>query len=143
MEVFLIFAIIFNTLFASCYKIAANKQCNLQVVNLWLYIGSTLTIVVYVFIKGDITLQPVVLLMGIAAGFLAYFSTLSFFHHMKQGQLSASWTVISLSIGFPVFASIFFWQELPTVKQSIGLVLIVIALVLFGRKETISRRTSA
>jgi drug/metabolite transporter (DMT)-like permease len=55
---------------------------------------------------------------------------------MKFGQLSVSWTVISLAVAFPVVASIFFWHEIPTAKQMVGLVLIVIALLLFGHNES-------
>jgi uncharacterized membrane protein len=78
--------------------------------------------------------------MGIAAGAMVFFATLSFFHHIGHGQLSASWTIISLAIAFPVLASILIWHEQPTVKQTIGLALIVIALVLFGRHETSNGR---
>jgi uncharacterized membrane protein len=67
---------------------------------------------------------------------MLYVSTLAFFRHMKFGQLSVSWTVISLAVAFPVIASIFLWHEIPTAKQVAGLVLIVIALLLFGHHES-------
>jgi drug/metabolite transporter (DMT)-like permease len=38
-------------------------------------------------------------------------------------------------VGFPVAASILAWHEIPSPKQTVGLVLIVIALLLFGRHE--------
>lgn len=136
MAVFLILSIVFNTIFALCYKVAARRECNLQAVNLWVYVGSTATVLAHILVRWHLPLNPQALLLGIAAGVMVFFATLSFFHHMKRGQLSASWTVISLSIGFPVLASIFVWGEHPTARQIAGMTLIVIALVLFGRHET-------
>lgn len=136
MAAFLILSIVFNTFFASCYKVAARKNCNLQMVNVWVYVGSTGTMLAYILAKGHLPLNPHALLLGTAAGILVFFATLTFFHHMKRGQLSASWTVISLSIGFPVLASIFIWHEHPSPRQIVGMALIVIALILFGRHET-------
>jgi uncharacterized membrane protein len=77
--------------------------------------------------------------LGIAAGIGAFFATLTFFFHMQYGKLSASWTVISLSLGFPVLASILIWHESPSLNQGIGLILIVVALLLFGRHEVNAR----
>ncbi len=135
MVTFLVLSIAFNTLFASCYKIAAHKKCNLDVVNVWMYAGSVATIAAVIAVKGRLAFHPLVFAMGVVAGVMVFFATLSFFYHMKYGQLSASWTVISLAVGFPVAASILAWHEIPNLKQSIGLALIVVALVLFGRHE--------
>ena len=136
MAVFLALSVVFNTLFASCYKVAVRRGCNLQAVNVWVYVGSTATILAYILLKRQLPMNANALLLGVGAGIMVYFATLSFFHHMTRGQLSASWTVISLAVGFPVLASIFLWGEHPTLKQTIGMGLIVIALILFGRHET-------
>lgn len=136
MAVFLILSIAFNTVFAVSYKVAAQKKCNLEMVNIWMYAGSLVTIAAYVLLKRHLEFNTPALYLGIAAGITAYFTTLAFFYHIKHGQLSASWTVISLSVAFPVLASIFIWHERPSIKQLIGLVLIVVALLLFGRHET-------
>jgi uncharacterized membrane protein len=141
MSVFLALSIVFGTIFASCYKVAVRRNCNLQAVNVWVYVGSTATVLAYILIRRQLQMNTNALLLGIVAGVLAFFSTLSFFHHMKRGQLSASWTVISLAVGFPVLASIFLWGEHPTMKQTIGMALIVVALILFGRHETGSSRS--
>lgn len=136
MATFLILSIVFNTIFASCYKVAVRRNCNLQAVNLWVYVGSTATVLAYVLAKWRLPLNSHAMFLGVLAGVMVFFATLSFFYHIKRGQLSASWTVISLSIAFPVLASMFFWQEQPSVKQIVGMTLIIIALVLFGRHET-------
>ncbi len=135
MVTFLILSILFNTLFASCYKIAADRKCNLDVVNVWMYAGSVLTIGAVIASKGRLAFHPHALMLGMLAGVMVFFATLSFFYHIKLGQLSASWTVISLAVGFPVVASIAAWHENPTHRQAVGLALIVVALVLFGRHE--------
>ncbi len=136
MVIFLVLTVVFNTLFAASYKLAVRRGCNLDAVNVWVYIGSTATMLAYILIKGKLPYHPLALAMGVFGGFMVFFATLSFFYHMRYGQLSASWTVISLSIGFPVLASIFAWHEYPSPRQTVGLLLIVVALVLFGRHET-------
>ena len=142
MAVFLALSIVFGTIFASCYKVAVRRNCNLQAVNVWVYVGSTATILAYVLFKHQLPMNMNALWLGVGAGVLVFFATLTFFYHMTRGQLSASWTVISLAVGFPVLASIFLWGEHPTLKQTIGMGLIVIALVLFGRHETSNGRSS-
>lgn len=122
-------------MFAACYKIAARKNCNLQVVNLWVYVGSLIAVLGSVAVEHGIRFSMNAMWLGIASGIAAFFATLTFFFHMQFGKLSASWTVISLSLAFPVVASILIWHESPSLKQGIGLLLIVVALLLFGRHE--------
>lgn len=135
MYVYLALSIITTTLFAACYKVAVEKQCNLLRVNTWVYIGSLATILIYILIKGHLAFNLHAALLGAFAGIAAFIATLTFFIHIQSGQLSASWTVISLALAFPVLASICIWHEHPTPKQAVGLALIVVALILFGRKE--------
>lgn len=142
MVLFLILSIIFNTGFAMSYKIATRRNSNVQAVNVWMYIGSTLTVITYILIKHELSLNIQAIILGSISGFMVFFATLAFFYHIGYGQLSASWTVISLAIAFPVLASIFVWHEQPNQKQIAGLVLITFALILFGRHETRNGGTS-
>ena len=135
MPIYLILSMAFTTVFASCYKIAVRKKCNVHVVNAWLYVGSTLAALGYVILKGELSWVPGAAWLGVAGGIMVFFATLAFFYHMRRGQLSVSWTVISLSVGFPVLASIFFWHEVPTPRQTMGMLLIVFALGFFGWHE--------
>ncbi len=134
--IYLILSIVFGSIFASCYKLAAVKKCTPGVVNVWLYTGSLITVIIIVLTKRHLAFSPLAIGLGFAAGLLFFFATLAFFQHMKYGQLSASWTIISLSVAFPILASIFIWKEMPSIKQGIGLILIVAALLLFGKHET-------
>lgn len=136
MVIFLILSIIFNTGFAACYKVASRRNANLQTVNVWMYVGSTATVITYIFIKHELPLNIHAVILGSISGFMVFFATLSFFHHIGHGKLSTSWTVISLSIAFPILASIFVWHEQPNSKQIVGLSLIALALILFGQQET-------
>jgi drug/metabolite transporter (DMT)-like permease len=129
-------------MFAVCYKIASQQKCNLQSVNAWNYAGSTITILVFIIVKQDFPINTNVILLGILAGASAYISTLTFFLHIKQGQLSTSWTIISLSIAFPVAASIFVWHEHPSMHQIIAMGFIVAAFILMGKKDNTHVQTS-
>jgi drug/metabolite transporter (DMT)-like permease len=135
-----VLSIIFTTLFAACYKVAAEKKCNLEAVNLWMYAGGTLTILIYILLRGHYTFNAAAAIVGAIAGLISYYNTLTFFLHIRSGQLSTSWTVISLSLSFPVLASIFVWHEQPSARQTVGLLLIVIAISLFGRREIKNER---
>ena len=136
MGIFLLLSVAFNTVFAASYKIAARGKCNLHAVNVWMYVGSLLTMAAYILVKHSLLANMTALWLGVLAGMLAFFATMTFFLHITKGQLSASWTVISLSVAFPVLASIFAWKEIPSPGQIVGLALIVVALVLFGHHES-------
>jgi drug/metabolite transporter (DMT)-like permease len=127
--------IVATALFATCYKVAINQKCNLQAVNAWVYVGSAGTIILYMLIKGHAEFHPMAVGLGAMTGIATFFATLTFFLHMQKGQLASSWTVISLSLAFPVTASILIWHEHPTPRQVVALILIAVALVLFGRRE--------
>lgn len=135
MLVYIICTILLSTLFASGYKVAVHQKCNLQIVNMWVYIGATSTILTYSLFRGHIPFNLHACLLGVATGVAGYFATLTFFIHITRGQLSTSWTVISLSLAFPVMASILIWHEHPSPRQFAGFFLIVIALFCFGHHE--------
>ncbi|MHB1458452.1 MAG: EamA family transporter, partial [Armatimonadota bacterium] len=142
MFIYLILSIFFSVMFAVCYKIASQNNCNLQSVNAWNYAGSTTTILAFIIIKQSFPIDLNVILIGIAAGISAYIATLTFFLHIKQGQLSTSWTIISLSIAFPVAASVFIWHEHPSIHQIYAMVLIIAAFILMGQKNNQHVHTS-
>lgn len=122
-------------MFATCYKVAVHRKCNLHVVNTWMYAGSTTTILVYMLVRAQFHFHVMAIVLGLIAGVIGFFASWTFFLHMQKGVLSASWTVISLSVAFPVLASMLIWHEHPNPRQAVGLVLISIALLLFGRHE--------
>ena len=131
----IILSVVFSAVFALSYKVAVHKNCNLQVVNAWMYVGGFLTMLAFLLIKGHFIYHPMAVILAASSGILSFTATLTFFLHINEGQLSVSWTVISLSAAFPVLASILIWHEQPSPKQIIGLILVVAALILFGRKE--------
>lgn len=131
----IVLSVVFSAVFALFYKVAVHKNCNLQVVNAWMYVGGFLTMLAFILIKGHLNYHSLAVILAVSSGILSFTATLTFFLHIDKGQLSVSWTVISLSAAFPVLASIFIWHEQPSFEQKIGLILVVAALILFGRKE--------
>ncbi len=130
-------SIILVVLFGLCYNLAAVKKCNLNMVNVWMYFGATATTAVVALIEGRLPTNSQAIHLGILTGVGMFIATLSFFYHIRTGKLSASWTVINLSVAFPVLAGLLIWGEHPSVKQIIGLVLIAVSLLLFGRRAAI------
>ena len=96
-----------------------------------LQIAATLVLLVFWGATGA-NYHPRAAIIAAATGVGMCIATLTFFYHMRTGVLAVSWTVIWLSIVFPVVASMVFWHESPTLKQGIGLALIPVAFVCFG-----------
>lgn len=122
-------SVVFVTLFALGYKVAARWNCEMRAVNLWMNISAT-TLLAVSFVIDGARMSLAAGVLGTVSGVFTYLSTLSFLYHMRKGSLAVSWTVISLAVAFPVAASILFWHEHPTPKQWVGLALIPVALVL-------------
>ena len=122
-------SVLFVTCFAIGYKVAARKHCEMRSVNLWMNIGAT-AVLAAAFVAEGHRFHSTAAAFGAVNGVFTYFSTLSFFYHIRTGRLAVSWTVIGLAVAFPVAASVFFWHEHPTPKQWIGLVLLPVALAL-------------
>ncbi len=125
-------SVVFVTGFAMCYKFAAKLGCELRAVNLWMNVGATALIVVSYVIAGS-RFNSSAASLGLVTGICVYFSTLSFFYHIRMGgNLAVSWTVIGLAVGFPIIASILAWHEQPTLRQWVGIALMPCAFVLLG-----------
>ena len=129
--VYLTVSIVCVSVFALCYKVAARMGCELRAVNMWMCISATAVLAANFAVEGP-SYNSTAAILGLFAGVCAYFSTISFFYHMRTGCLALSWSVIGMAVAFPVAASILGWHEHPTVKQWIGLSLIPVAFVLFG-----------
>ncbi len=125
----LVASILLGTLFVLGYKLAAHKQCELRAVHLWMCLTATAVLVVTFALDGH-RVNHTAVQLGALNGVFTYFSTLSFFYHMRKARLAVSWTVIGLAVAFPVAASIVFWHEHPSAKQWIGLALLPVALFL-------------
>jgi drug/metabolite transporter (DMT)-like permease len=133
--VYLILTIVSAVLFATSYKIASKRGCNLFGVNLVFYIIATgLCLLLIIFFRSwQLPWQTVIL--AIVGGFSAFASTLTFFYVMRAENLSTMWTVISLAVVIPTFASIILWKEYPNIYQWLGIGLMLIALPLLSQKE--------
>ncbi|MDI6782770.1 MAG: EamA family transporter [bacterium] len=74
-------------------------------------------------------------MIAIIGGICAFAATLTFFYVMRAENLSTMWTVISLAVVIPTFASIILWKEYPNLYQWLGIGLMLIALPLLSQKE--------
>ena len=132
---YLILTIISAVLFATSYKIASKKGCNLCGVNLMFYIIATgLCLGLIIFFRSW-QLDWRIILIALIGGISAFTSTLTFFYIMRAENLSRMWTVISLAVVIPTFASIILWKEYPNIFQWLGIGLMCIVLPLLGQKE--------
>jgi uncharacterized membrane protein len=75
------------------------------------------------------------LILGLISGVCSLAATLTFFYVMRAANLSTMWTVISLAVVIPTFASIILWKEYPNIYQWLGIGLMLIALPLLSQKD--------
>lgn len=119
------------TVWALCYKVAARRDSDLRAVNLWVYVGAVLVMAV-AYARAGMAYHSQAAALGLATGVGVFISIMSFFYHMRTGLLTVSWTVIGLSVAFPVTASLVIWHEQPTIRQWAGLALIPVSFVFLG-----------
>lgn len=122
---------LFLTGWALSYKMAGLRGSDMRSVSLWLYISATALMLAYHIVSGAKS-DTTALCLGAATGTTGYFAILTFLYHIRTGALTVSWTVIALSISFPIVVSILFFGEQPTPRQWVGLALIPVAFILFG-----------
>lgn len=127
----LVLSILMNTVWALCYKVAVRRKCNLNSVNMFVQISAAVVMLAFWGATCP-NYHPQVAVIAVVNGVLMAVAVITFFYHMRTGVLAVSWTVIGLSIVFPVAASIMFWSEVPTPKQLAGLALIPVAFVCFS-----------
>lgn len=132
--ILLIASVLTILVFSLCYKIAAVRRCNLNMVNVWMYFGAAVCVAIYALADQRLSVNRQAIDLGILTGIGMFVATLSFFYHIRTGKLSASWTVINLSVAFPVLAGLVIWHEQPSPRQVVGLILIALSLLLFGRR---------
>lgn len=125
---YLIAAVIVSVLFASCYKVATAKNCNLVNVNTTVYLGGTTTMLLIVAFTQHTPVMWQTVLIGALGGIFGFFATGSFFRAMTSRHLSTSWTVISMAVIFPTLTSIFIYHETPNLSKWMGILLMLMAL---------------
>lgn len=117
------------TVWALFYVVVVRRNCEVWAVNLFICIAAT-AVVTAKFFLGPARMNPGSAALGAASGVGNYVAIMTFFYHMRKGVLSISWTILAMSIAFPVAASILFWHEHPTTRQYVGLSLIPISMLL-------------
>lgn len=132
---YLILSIFAAVLFATSYKTASKRNCNLFGVNLVFYLIATgLCFLLILFFRAwQLDWRTVIL--ALVSGICSLAATLTFFYVMRAANLSTMWTVISLAVVIPTFASIIIWKEYPNIFQWFGIGLMFIALPLLSHKD--------
>ncbi len=130
---YLFFHILSITLFSLCYKVASGeRKCYTPSVQLTMYLAALIVAVAGLIISGGMIPEPKLIITGVAAGICLFTAMRTFFFAMAQGGLAVGWTFVGLSVVIPLVASIFFWNEIPSVLQISGILLMLPCVVLFG-----------
>ncbi len=139
---YLLLSVLFTTCWALSYKVASRTNCNLIGVNVATFFSASLLISVYIFVTHCTDFSLTATLIGVMGGVSLFIAILTFFYIIKEGELGPCWTIVSLSVVIPVFASIFIWAERPNKWQIVALFLICLSLVLLGDIKWSSRYRS-
>jgi len=125
-----IFAIV-----ALIYKYANQAGCDSISIIAAERISAVFFITLFMLFFDKFQPSTAVTFLGFAGGITIFISRLALLLSLKYGKISSSWTAVNLSVVIPTIASIFFWKEIPGIRQLIGLLLVPLAIYLLQEKE--------
>lgn len=116
------------------HKCADFIGCRPSAVNLFLFTWAALLSAAYLFSSaglGQLATMPVsVIIVGAICGAISSIAILALQQALQYGTISTSWLIINLSTAIPTALSIVIYKEHLGVRQSLSLVLAIVALLL-------------
>ncbi|MCX7705622.1 MAG: EamA family transporter [bacterium] len=133
---YLFLSVIFYTIAALAYKHANQVGCDRISLIFSERIAAVFLMLFYLFLFDTFRPSAQVTLLAFVGGITIFLSRLTLLISLKYGKISSSWTAVNLSVIVPVIASIFFWKEKPDAKQTIGLILVPLAIFLLQEDKS-------
>jgi multidrug transporter EmrE-like cation transporter len=127
--IYLLGAILSNSVFGQSYKYAVVRSCRVGWVCLLSFCASALLVLLAGGASGA-GVGCVTLALGAGLGMASSLAQLTFFRALRHGPLSTSYAIVALSTLIPTIVSILFWNEQPTVLQSLAVVVAMAAIAM-------------
>lgn len=128
--IYLFLSVVFYSIAALLYKHANQIGTDRIVLILAERISAVIFVFFYLLLFDQFRITARITLLACVGGITIFISRLALLASLKYGKISTSWTAVNLSVFIPVVASIFFWKEIPDTKQTIGLILVPLAIFL-------------
>ncbi|MCM8816717.1 MAG: EamA family transporter [Candidatus Omnitrophica bacterium] len=128
--IYLFFSVVFYTIAALLYKHANQLGCDRISLILSERIFAVFFMLLYMTFFDTFKTSMGLTLIASVGGVTIFLSRLALLASLKYGKISSSWTAVNLSVVIPIIASIFFWKEIPNIRQMLGLILVPLAIFL-------------
>jgi drug/metabolite transporter (DMT)-like permease len=124
-----------SALFGLGYKF--RSQYGLSINRLILFFALFMALFAFVFalIFKQTLFTRETFIAGIPMGACTAFAIYYYHRVMEEAKLNVTWTVIQFCVLIPFFVSIGFYNEVPTIQATIGIVFILVSIPLFGIKR--------
>lgn len=124
------------------HKLADVKGSRPAAINVLIYASSlSILLLVGVFVGTPMFVGPLTpKLLAIPFGMSSAIAILALQTALRFGNISTSWLAINLSAGLPTVGSILLFHESITVRKSLSLLLITLAMVLLWKDKEVSGR---
>lgn len=130
-EILVVSALIFYSALGYIYKMIILKNCRIKNT---LYAGFAcamlLSAVLCLFFRFYFNLWVVVI--GITGGIFLYAAIYLYLKSLTLGKKVTSWVIFKMSLVVAVLISVFLWGEKMTLKQTIGIMLMIASVIFFG-----------
>lgn len=120
------------TILGISYKLSDRAGCDQRQVNFFFLSFGAVIAAAWAIVSRSLVWKPAAVCLGGGMGLAVFTAVVTFRGAAHKGRIAVSWTILNLSLVFPVAASILVWHEVPTAKHWIGLALTLGAIVLLG-----------
>ena len=124
-------ALVFYSILGFLYKMIIHANCRIRNT---LFAGFAcalfLSAILYLFFRSPF--NPRVLLIGVIGGTSLYAAIYLYLRSLVLGKKVTSWIIFKMSLVVAVLISVFLWGEKITLKQTIGIMLMVSSVIFFG-----------
>jgi len=134
--IYLILAITFSSLFPITFRIGKRLNYNPPTTIVFNYIFGALygLISFFIFIPDSIKVSEIIIsiLIGIPASIFYFFGLVIYQKTINQSGLSIAALFMKISLIIPIFLSILFFYERPSLLQTLGIVLAVLSIIILN-----------
>ena len=130
--VYLVLCVVCSACFGLCYKVSTRRGYHAPLVQLAMFTACALVSALLASCNGGLLLNLRVGITGFWSGVFMAVAIYTFFVAMRQGGLAVGWTCVNFSVVVPLAASVLFWHEVPSLRQVVGLALLVPCILLFA-----------
>jgi len=134
---YLILSTIFVSVFGMSYKITSEKGASIVPAYA---IGTGCALLFFLAWKlhnSPLQFHNTSALIGLGTGLVLFTAVSTYFSVISRGaRLGVSWAIITLSMVVPTSFSIFYWQEVPTISQTAGLIFALAGIALLAQVKS-------